>query len=80
MSKIVKLSESQYKQIVNEEFPFSYMGNESSDTNFGDQVMVNAPYDSPDVNPEPIDTDKVQKTLSNNSWWNRHYGFNGYCL
>lgn len=78
--KLIKLSEDQYKQIVSEDYPFSYLGNETSDTNHGNEVMVNAPYDSPDVDPIPTDADKISHTLSNNSWWNRHYGFNGYCL
>ena len=78
--KIFKLSEAQYNQLINEDYPFSYLGNKSSDTNHGSGVMVNAPYDSPDVDPEPTDADKISHTLSNNSWWNRHYGFNGYCL
>lgn len=79
-SKIIKLTEEQFKQLVNEDFPFSYIGNESTPTNQNSQVLVNAPYDSPDVDPEPTDTDKIQKMQSNNSWWNRHYGFNGYCV
>ena len=78
--KIFKLSEAQYNQLINEDYPFSYLGNKSSDTNHGSEVMVNAPYDSPDVDSEPTDADKISHTLSNNSWWNRHYGFNGYCL
>lgn len=76
--KIVKLSEAQYKEVLKEDFPFNYFGNESSNTDHAGEVMANVPYDSPDVNPEPTDTDKVGKTLSNNSWWNRHYGFNSY--
>lgn len=78
--KIIKLSESQYNQVINEDFPFSYLGNETSNTNNADKVMVNVPYNSPDVDPIPTDTDKISHELSNNSWWNRHYGFNGYCL
>lgn len=78
--KIIKLSEAQYNQVLDEDFPFSYLGNESSNTNHAGEVMANVPYDSPDVDPEPIDADKISHTLSNNSWWNRHYGFNGYCL
>ena len=78
--KIIRLSEDQYKQLVDEDYPFSYMGNTSSDTNQNSQVLVNAPYDSPGFEPEPVDADKISHTLSNNSWWNRHYGFNGYAL
>lgn len=78
--KIIKLSEEQVKQVISEDYPFSYLGNETSDTNHGDEVMVNVPYDSPDVDPEAIDSDKISHMLSNNSWWNRHYGFNGYAL
>lgn len=78
--KIIKISQAQLNEVLKEDYPFSYLGNESSETNHGDEVMVNAPYDSPDVNPEPTDADKISHTLSNNSWWNRHYGFNGYCL
>lgn len=78
--KIIKLSEAQYNQVIDEDFPFSYMGNQSSDTNHGDEIMVNAPYDSPNLDPIPTDADTISHELSNNSWWNRHYGFNGYCL
>lgn len=78
--KIIKLSEAQYNQVIDEDFPFSYMGNQSSDTNYGDEIMVNAPYDSPNLDPIPTDADTISHELSNNSWWNRHYGFNGYCL
>lgn len=78
--KIIKLSQEQLNEVLKEDYPFSYLGNESSNTNHGSEVMANVPYDSPDVNPEPTDTDKIEKMLSNNSWWNRHYGFNGYCL
>lgn len=78
--KIIKLTETQVQQIINEDFPFNYLGSESTDVNHGDEVKVNVPIDSPDVNPEAIDGDKISKTLSNNSWWNRHYGFNGYCI
>lgn len=78
--KIIKISEAQFKDIINEDYPFSYLGNETSNTNHASEVMANVPYDSPDVNPEPTDTDKIEKMQSNNSWWNRHYGFNGYCL
>ena len=78
--KIIKISEAQFKDIINEDYPFSYFGNETSNTNHASEVMTNVAYDSPDVNPEPTDTDKIEKMQSNNSWWNRHYGFNGYCL
>lgn len=76
--KIIKLSQEQLNEVLKEDYPFSYLGNQSSDTNHAGEVMVNVPYDSPNVDPEPTDTDKIEKMLSNNSWWNRHYGFNGY--
>lgn len=76
---IVKLTEEQLKGILTEE-PFSYVGNSTTDTNQKSEVMVNLPYDNPDIPAEPIKADKVSHTLSNNSWWNRHYGFNGYAL
>lgn len=77
--KIIKLSEAQYNQVLAEDFPFSYMGNESSDTNYADEIGINVPYDSPDIDPDPTVALRAPHMLSNNSWWNRHYGFNGYC-
>lgn len=68
------------REALEEDYPFSYLGAESCDTNTNSEVMANVPYDSPDVNPEPTDADKIEKSLSNSSWWNRHYGFNGYAL
>lgn len=77
--KVIKLSESQMSQIINEDYPFSYMGSESSDINHGDTVSAEGPAkDEPNLDVEPTTGDKVGKTLSNNSWWNRSYGFNCY--
>lgn len=78
--KIIKISQEQLNEVLDEDYPFSYLGNGSTNTNHAGEVMVNAPYDSPDVDPEPLDADKISHTLSNNSWWNRHYGFKGYQL
>lgn len=78
--KVIKLTEAQANQIINEDFPFAYMGTESSEVNHGDEISAEGPnkIDSPDIDPDPITGDQVGKTLSNNSWWNRSYGFNGY--
>lgn len=77
-NKIIKISEAQLNEVLKEDYPFSYLGNESSDTNHASEVSANVPLDSPDIDPVPIDADTISRTLSNNSWWNRHYGFNGY--
>jgi hypothetical protein len=78
-NRIIKLSEDQLRRLMNEA-PFSYLGNSTSDTNHQSTVTDNIPKDNPGIEPEPIKADKVSHTLSNNSWWNRHYGFNGYSL
>lgn len=79
MKRVIKLSERQLNEIVNEA-PFSYLGNSTSDTNHQSTVSDNIPKDNPGAEPEPVKADKVSHTLSNSSWWNRHYGFNGYSL
>ncbi len=71
--KRIKITEEQFNQLKTYlmEAPFSYLGNETSDTNHNSEVMVNTPYDSPDCNPINITGDDVAHELSNTSWWNR---------
>lgn len=76
--KIIKLSESQFKQLVSEDYPFSYLGNGSTSVNHGSEVTTDIPYNSVNIEVQPTDSDKVSKTLSNNKWWNRCYGQNRY--
>ena len=78
--RVIKLSEEQVRQIIAEDFPFNYPDDSNAPHNHNSQVFVNAPFDSPNVDPENTTGDDVSHTLSNNSWWNRHYGFNGYCV
>ena len=78
--KTIKLSPEQLREVI-EEGQFSYLGNGTTDTNQNSEVMVNLPYDnSEDLPVEPTQANKISHTLSNASWWNRHYGFNGYSL
>lgn len=75
MKRVIKLSERQLNEIVNEA-PFSYLGNSTSDTNQRSAVADNIPYDnSEDIPVNPTETNRVGGMLSRNSWWNRHYGF-----
>ena len=76
--KIVKITEDQLRQVVNE--VFSYLGNGTTDTNQKSETMVNLPYDNPDIDAVPTKADQVSHTLSNCAWWRRHYGFNGYAI
>ncbi len=71
--KTIRITEEQFKSLKKylSEAPFSYVGNETSDTNHNSAVMVNTPYDSPDCEPINITGDDVAHELSNTSWWNR---------
>lgn len=78
-NRTIKLTKEQLDEVV-DEGQFSYLGNETSETNQNSTVRDNIPYDNPDIDAEPTQANKISHTLSNNSWWNRHYGFNGYSL
>lgn len=71
--RIIKLNEAQFRALKEalKEAPFSYLGNETSDTNHNSEVFVNTPYDSPDCEPVNTTGDDVAHELSNTSWWNR---------
>ena len=71
--KIIKINEDQLVAIKKAlmEAPFSYLGNETSDTNHNSEISVNTPYDSPDCNPVNTTGDDIAHQLSNTSWWNR---------
>ena len=77
--RTIKITESQADGVINE-LPFSYLGNDTTDKNDNSEIHGNVPIDNADFEPEPVTADKVSHTLTNNSWWNRHYGFNGYSL
>ena len=77
--KTVKLTIDQLNEVINEAL-FSYLGNDTTETNQNSTVKDTIPYDNPDIDIEPTQANKVSHTLSNSSWWNRHYGFNGYAL
>ena len=77
--KIIKLSPGQLHEVVNEA-PFSYVGNDTTETNQNSTVRDSIPYDNPDIDIEPTQANKISHTMSNSSWWNRHYGFHAYHL
>ncbi len=74
--KTIKLSETQYKTIINEDYPFTYLGTQSSETNHGSEVSTEGPdvVDSSEFKPLPTTGDKVAQSLTNRTWWNRGYG------
>jgi hypothetical protein len=74
MSKrIIKITEAQLESLkkVIMEAPFSYLGNETSNTNHSEEVFANTPNDSPDHVPVNTTTDDVAGALSNRAWWCR---------
>jgi hypothetical protein len=76
-NKIIKLTEEQFKQIINEDYPFDYKGSESPKVNHGSEITGEGPHiiDAPDVNVTPMTSDNYEKEITNGSWWNRKYGF-----
>ncbi len=76
--KTIKLTEQQFHKLMNEDYPFSYLGKGSTDVNQGSEITANIPDDSVGIDVEQTDTDKTASTLSNNRWWNRSYGGNRY--
>lgn len=74
MSKrIIKITEAQLESLKRAlmEAPFSYLGNETTKTNHGEEIFANTPNDSPDHVPLNTTGDDVASTLSNSAWWNR---------
>lgn len=72
--KIIKLTEAQINNIMNEDYPFGYFGNNSTDTNGESSISVEGPEQSkakvePNIN--------IDDMFTNSSWWNRSYGYTG---
>lgn len=69
-NKIIKLTEEQFKQIINEDYPFDYKGSESTKVNHGSEITGEGPHiiDAPDVNVTPMTGDNYEKEITNGSW------------
>lgn len=71
--KIIKITEAQFEEIkkVLAEAPFSYLGNDTTDTNDNSQVFANTPPGSLSCEPENTTGDDASSTMATRAWWNR---------
>lgn len=76
--KTIKLSESQANQLLTEDYPFSYFGNESTPQNGNSKVTVNTHFESPDVDPVNTTSGDVANAISGYSWLNKGFGNRGF--
>lgn len=76
--RLKKIIKQYILEAIEEDYPFAYPDDRNAPHNHNSEVFTNVPSDSTTVDVNNTTGDDVGGALSNPSWWNRHYGFNGY--